>query len=228
MRFPRLLASTAVAALIMGASGSASAQNIPFDLTATATVTSDYLFRGISQTAGDPAFQASLEAGMENGFFFGVWGSNVDFGPTSDADYEVDLYVGYANEIGDFSYTAKALYYVYPGTGSEDLDYVEVGVDLAYTVAWATYGVSAYWTPDYSGNTGDAWYLAYSTDVALSEQFTFSVGVGWNGFEEGDHYLNSTVGVAYSYEDWVVDVTYSLTDRTATPNKWVLTVSKSF
>lgn len=230
MRFPRLLASTAVAALVMGASGAANAQSLPIDFSTTVTATSDYLFRGISQTDGDPALQASLDVGHESGFFAGVWASNVEF-EGSGADYEVDFYAGYANEVGDFAYSAQALYYFYTGASDEDLDYIEFGLDMSYTWDYATYSVAAYWTPDYSGRTGDAWYLAYGVDLALSDAWSLYVGAGWNGFEESGNYLNSTFGVAYSYDDWVFDVQYSATDINGNPlarNKFVASISKTF
>lgn len=229
MRFNRLLASAAVAALMMGAAGTAQAQNLPVDISTTVTLTSDYLFRGISQTDGKPAAQAGVTASHESGFFAGIWGSNVDFGPGSDADYEVDLFAGFANSIGDFGYSVQALYYMYPSDNA-DANYLELGVDLSYTLAYSTFNVSGYWSPDYAGDAGDAWYLAYGVDIALSDAWTFSVATGWNGFENDRNYLNSTIGLAYEVDGWVFDATYSLTDLQGegVPNKFVVSVSKTF
>jgi hypothetical protein len=42
------------------------------------TLTSDYIWRGVSQTTGDPALQGGVAYSHENGFYAGVWGSNVD------------------------------------------------------------------------------------------------------------------------------------------------------
>lgn len=58
-------------------------------------VTSDYRFRGIAQTATDPALQAGVDFAHKSGFYLGAWGSNVswikDFG-ASDGSLEIDLY----------------------------------------------------------------------------------------------------------------------------------------
>src|ERR1041384_8799245 len=81
----------------------------------TWTAVSDYDFRGFSQTAKDPALQASADYAFgESGFAIGAWASNVDF--DGDADIELDLYAGYTGEINDtFSWTAGFVSYNYPG-----------------------------------------------------------------------------------------------------------------
>ena len=62
------------------------------DVSGGVTLTSDYLFRGVSQTQGDSAVQWNLEA-EKKGVYGGTWGSTVDFG--GDASIEYDFYGGY-------------------------------------------------------------------------------------------------------------------------------------
>ena len=91
----------------------------------TWTVVSDYDFRGVSQSAKDPALQGSADYAFgDSGFSVGAWASNVDFSPF-DGDIELDLYANYAGKINDtFSWTAGLTYYSYPG--SDDLgEYAE-------------------------------------------------------------------------------------------------------
>ena len=47
---------------------------------ATFAVTTDYVFRGVSQTDNEPAFQAGASYSAPFGLYAGVWASNVDFG----------------------------------------------------------------------------------------------------------------------------------------------------
>ena len=49
------------------------------EVSSTITLATDYDFRGITQTARDPALQASLDWSSESGFYLGAWVSNVDF-----------------------------------------------------------------------------------------------------------------------------------------------------
>ncbi len=65
------------------------------DISVTPAVVPDYDFRGISQTKEDPAFQLGLNYNHASGFYAGLWGSNVEFGP-GDPSIEVDLFAGFA------------------------------------------------------------------------------------------------------------------------------------
>ncbi len=66
------------------------------EVSSTWTLTNDYDFRGTSQSAKDPAVQASIDWADESGWYVGAWASNVDFGDDVDIDYEVDLYTGFS------------------------------------------------------------------------------------------------------------------------------------
>src|SRR5262245_62438152 len=64
----------------------------------TWTAVSDYDFRGFTQSAKDPALQASADYAFgESGFSLGAWASNIDFG--NDEDYELDVYMNYVGTI---------------------------------------------------------------------------------------------------------------------------------
>jgi len=91
------------AALIGGLALPAQAEE--FSLGGTATFTTDYIFRGISNTNQNPAVQASLDA-TYGIFYAGIWGSNVDFGGSVPpgpvgidlATVEIDYYAGITPE----------------------------------------------------------------------------------------------------------------------------------
>lgn len=84
----------------------------------TWTAVSDYDFRGFSQSAKDPALQASADYAFgESGFAIGAWASNVDFGSGNDADIELDVYASYTGKINDtFSWVVGINRYNYPGS----------------------------------------------------------------------------------------------------------------
>ena len=70
----------------------------PHSLSANVGLTSNYLFRGISQTGGDPAIQGGLDYTHASGFYLGTWGSNVgwieDYQGYDSSNLELDLYGG--------------------------------------------------------------------------------------------------------------------------------------
>lgn len=92
------------------------------DLSFNAGVTSNYIWRGMTQTNDNPAFQAGADLGFDSGFYLGTWASNVDFG--DDTTYEWDVYGGYAGEANGISYDIGYIAYIYDG--NEDLDFAEV------------------------------------------------------------------------------------------------------
>lgn len=107
----------------------------PSDHTVTGNVGlfSEYIFRGLAQTNGDPAVQGGLDYAHSSGFYLGAWGSNVSWlrenasvgvPPAVAGSYnqggslELDLYGGYKSSFGasDFTYDVGVLHYRYPGT----------------------------------------------------------------------------------------------------------------
>ncbi len=114
---------SAAALGILGASAAAVAEDAappagPFaaeNFSGNVALTSDYRFRGISQSGG-----AAIQGGMDwgyNGFFLGTWGSNTEF---SDANVEVDIYGGYSWSWMSLDLTATATYYMYPGESAKE------------------------------------------------------------------------------------------------------------
>lgn len=89
------------------------------NFSATAAITSDYVFRGLSQTDEDPAVQASFEYKHPVGFYAGVWGSSVDES-ISEGNVELDLYAGFKREVAEnLTFDLSVIYYWYPGDGRE-------------------------------------------------------------------------------------------------------------
>lgn len=92
-------------------------------VTANVTVTSDYRYRGISQTNFKPAIQGGFDYAHESGFYIGNWNSSIswisDANPGTSAPIEMDFYGGFKKEfIGEgFASDFGVLQYYYPTTG---------------------------------------------------------------------------------------------------------------
>lgn len=107
------LASAGVAAIL--AFAPASAQELK--IYGGVALTSNYVFRGVTFSDDGPAIQPYLEAEV-NGFYAGIWGSNVDFGPGGTDDYELDYYIGYRGETpGGFSYDINYALFTFDDSG---------------------------------------------------------------------------------------------------------------
>ena len=219
------------AALIGGLALPAQAQEpAQLGLSATATFTTDYVFRGISQTAQNPAVQASLDA-TYGIFYLGMWGSNVDFGAgpggNDIANIEIDYYAGITPEWQGISFDIGGIYYTYPGAFDPggDFDYFELKTGASYTFGDAfTLGVTNYWSPEFSGEIGNADALELGAEYVFANKlfnfFSPSVSglVGWQWFDEasGFDYTYWNAGLTLGFMDnWSADIRYWDTDASA-------------
>jgi uncharacterized protein (TIGR02001 family) len=118
------IALAAAATLTSGtvlAQAAAPADKPDFVLTGNFGITSDYRFRGLQQTDGDPAFQGGFDLAHSSGLYVGTWGSNVSSwaaGPHTSTKLEVDLYGGYKTEVSGVGVDVGAIAYMYPGSSS--------------------------------------------------------------------------------------------------------------
>lgn len=203
--------------------------------------TSNYVFRGISQTADAPAVQGNIDYVFDNGLKLGVWGSNVDF-DASDATLEVDLYAAYTQSWDKLTGEVGVIHYAYPGSVSTDnLDYTEGYVSLGYDFGFASLTGSFNYTPEYSFDSGDATYARIYAKVPLPYGLTLD---GWYGSQTFDDntavalpdYNDWAIGLAYGINDFTIKAQYTDTDITTaecggTDNcaeKATLSVSKAF
>jgi uncharacterized protein (TIGR02001 family) len=88
--------------------------------TTNVSLTTNYLYRGISQTGAKPAIQGGFDYANANGVYVGAWGSSIswlgDGVVASNAGLELDTYAGYKAMAGAVSYDVGFLRYNYPGT----------------------------------------------------------------------------------------------------------------
>src|SRR5688572_2731372 len=102
----KMLLGVASFASLMGVAAPAVAQDeMPFSLSGYVAVTSDYRFRGISQSDRDFAPQGSLNLVGPDGWYVGTWASTVDFDPTNSGNphVEVDIYGGKKTDLWGFA-----------------------------------------------------------------------------------------------------------------------------
>ena len=135
------------------------------EVTANVSLTSNYVWRGVTQTNDELAVQGGFDYSNESGFYAGVWGSNVNFNYELDgegAGNEFDIYGGYANDMFDVG----VLSYKYPGNKS-DLDFTEIYVGFT-----PIEGFSIYYYDLASSDFDDA------TEDELSDYIELGYGIG--------------------------------------------------
>lgn len=231
-RVAALCGSAGVALLAL--SGAAQADD-KLSWSASLTGTSDYVFRGISQTDQDPTIQGSL--GFEYGMFYaGAWASGLDWGAAGpDAELEVDWYGGIKpvwkhSPLGEVSFDFGVIYYTYPGLNDPgaEIDYVELKAGYSLPSPFIknlTTGGTFYWSPDYSGEVGDVWTSESTASYALPKVWVFDPTVsGLLGYQKGnssdgfnnggtkDHYYYWNAGLTLAVENLSFDFRYWDTD----------------
>lgn len=224
-----LCGSAGVALLAL--SGSALAAD-KLEWSASLTGTSDYVFRGISQTDNDPTIQGSI--GVSYGMFYaGGWASGLDFGAGSDAELEVDWFGGirpsWNSPLGKIDFDFGVIYYTYPGlndSGGGEADYVEFKAGYSLPSPFIknlTTGTTVFYSPDYSGEVGGVWttesVASYSLPKIGAFDPTISGLLGWekgesskfNGGDDEYYYWNAglTLGVeniSFDFRYWDTDL----------------------
>jgi uncharacterized protein (TIGR02001 family) len=156
-----------------------------FTVSANVALTTDYRFRGVSLSGGDPALQGGFDVAHDSGFYIGTWASSID-GGAAYGDLELDIYAGWSGNLSDaVSVDIGVLYYIYP---TEDLgldtDYIEpyASVGVNFGPAEATFGV-AYAPEQDSLGGGDNLYLY--TDVGFGLPGTPLTVTGHLGYTDG-------------------------------------------
>lgn len=225
---------------------------------ATISLVSNYVFRGLTQTHGNAALQAGLGWSHASGWHAGLWGSNVswfsDANPTSSASLELDLFAGYAGAFAeDWTYDVGLLRYEYPGrfrglsSSVTEPNTTEAFVALAWKGVSAKYSTSlgdTFGVPESAGSS----YLDLTATLELPAQLTLGLH---GGLQE---YRGRSNGAAndrlFSYADWSLslsrevfagfvlaltytdsdaeDAGYTIQGENIGDGQWVVSLVKSF
>ena len=197
------------AALLATTATVASAQDV--DIAFNAAVTTDYVFRGVSQTLEDPVVSGGVDL-TSGSFYAGAWASSVDFG--DDTDLEVDLYGGFRTEAGGYALDFGIVGYLYGNApGGVDYDYVEFKAAASRAIGPVTAGVALYVSPDFFGADDEATYLELNGSFSPVGGWTVSGAVGQQWLDVSDDYTTWNLGVGYALtENLALDVRYHDTD----------------
>ena len=184
---------------------------------------SDYVFRGVTQTQGKPAVQATLDFVHASGAYLGVFGSSVSNAAYNNGSgVEIDLYGGYRYPLDETSnIDAGLVTYWYPGAhyqaGTENINYHTQDVKLGWNkgsfnvYGWLT--VSKRWfgyaVEPYSGavvNSRGATYLEANWNPEISPGLVANLHIGHQRIRHLGVYDFSDVkvGVTQTWGSWAL------------------------
>ena len=205
-----LLTLTAAAGFAQSAPAAASA----FTVTGNVAITSDYVWRGNSQSAGHSAIQGGFDLSKTpiSGLTAGAWSSSLNAGT------ELDLYANYGFKVGSVDLSVGYIHYNYSATAAGFANFSEVNV--AATVSGLTLKVSK----GISGALSDYYYEAnYSYDIAAIKGLNLGLHYGNDSKTKKDDY-----GIALTYPILGLDTSVSYTDIEKGNSVTAFTVKKSF
>jgi uncharacterized protein (TIGR02001 family) len=181
--------ASAFALPVLAEDAPAAAPASPFST--NVSLTTNYLYRGISQTGAKPAVQGGFDYANANGLYIGAWGSSIswisDEGLGTNAGLELDTYAGYKGTAGAVSYDVGFLRYNYPGTyGAMATDFAKPDTNEVYGAV--TYSIV---TAKLSYALGDLFGVSNakgSTYIDLSANYP----IGDTGYTLGAHWGKQT------------------------------------
>jgi len=211
-----LVAAVAISALFAG--GAAMAQDDAGSLSYNLAVTSNYVWRGVTQTNDKAAIQGGID--YKKGMFYaGAWASNVDFDyGDNGADTELDLYMGLTPSAGDFAFDFGAIAYTYPGSGGDVIS--ELKAAVSHPMGKGTIGAAMY----LDAETLEDPYYEVNASYPLTDKWSVS---GALGNYEMYGYTTKNIGVTYAINDTLgFDLRWA--DASKMPSTLSATIKASF
>lgn len=243
MKFKQILAAVAAALASSGAMAGS--------LTGNVGVVSDYMFRGVDQTASGAAVQGGFDYGFDFGLYTGLWVSNSVAGGGNEAD----VYAGYGMKLGPVNLDGGVIFYAYTEDTEATTPGVRTNTDYAEVYVGGAFGPAAlkvFYTNAFGRDTGacpsgtcadpDKDALLYTTasvtlgltdTLSLTPQVGFTMGDGAKD-AFGDEYADFSITAVKALKD---DLSVSLavvgTDRDLSANnsdnpKFVIGLKKNF
>ena len=215
----------------------------PHSLSGNISLTSDYVFRGVSQTQGGPTVQGGIDYSHASGFYVGTWASNVAWVSTNDPStlagffkdsnsMEIDLYGGYKGTLGDVGYDVGVITYYYPGDqlpapGATDPDTTELYLGASWKFLSAKYSHTVSdrfvgWSTSTGGKTKGSYYLELNGNYDLGNGWGVLGHVGYQDVKDNDDasYTDWKLGVTKDVGFGVVTLAYTDTDASTRAYTW--------
>ena len=165
-----LMAATVLAGAALTATPAMAQEDLGISVSGNAAIVTDYRFRGVGLSGGDPAIQGGIDIGTDAGFYIGTWGSSIDGGPLY-GEMELDVYAGWGGEVTDgLGVDVGVLYYAYPANDFGPADYFEFYASLSPSVGPAEFTFGVAYAPDQDSLAStDNLYLYADVGIGIPE-----------------------------------------------------------
>ena len=199
---------------------------IQAEISGNIALSTEYMWRGISQTDGELATSGGFDYEHEQGFYAGVWGSNVNFGTSAPESLELDIYGGWATELDSgIGLDVGIIGYTYHGSeGASAINFTEYFVGASYQGFGAYYYIG-----DSVDPAGDPNYLEISYGYDFEKISLSAVYGNYDGFADPSVDY-SYYGLGLSTSVYGIDLALNWTDNDTNStgdSNLVFSISKS-
>ena len=187
-------------------------------ITGNLGLTSDYRFRGVSQTQNAPAVQGGIDYNHVSGLYIGNWNSSVSSQLyTNGAGVESDVYAGFRKQVfGNFTLDVGSYNYFYPraGTnGSFDTNEVFAGIGYKELVSVKySHALSDYFG---TANSKNSFYVQADAAIPLVRNLQLVAHIGHTNVANSSSfdYTDYNVGLGYDLKGWNLAAKYYINDN---------------
>lgn len=182
-------------------------------ITASATLASEYRFRGLSRSAGEPVLQGEIAATTSGGFRLGVWSSMArgGNGATALGGSEVDLTASLVRPLGTSGLMVEGGVTGYLFPGRRGFDFWEVHGGLSRTLGPLDARIAVHLAPDPQGTAGVGTYLDAGLRAGIpGSPFTLHGHLGRTAgaFAPGGPFLDHRLGVSATWQAVTLDLSW--------------------
>jgi uncharacterized protein (TIGR02001 family) len=182
------------------------------------TLASDYRYQGVSESRGRPVVQGYLHWWRPDGFYAGVFATQVDFGYAGAPTYEIDSYAGKNLQFdgGKTELKLESMYTAFPDnrTPGPTFDFIQVKAQVKRTAGpWTVIGLASY-VPESSYGSGPLRRVEGETDFAVSKNLALKALVGNQSGGRGHDRTYWSLGVAATWKTLGFELRYQGNDRT--------------
>ncbi|EEO27075.2 TorF family putative porin [Oxalobacter paraformigenes] len=243
-----ILAVSSLIGLSLTGLSAGHAEEVKGPFSANVSLTSDYAYRGISQTDERPAIQGGFGFEHDSGFYASLWGSSISWlhdmseGGAPSSSLELDISGGYKRQFGDFGLDAGLLYYYYPGSYKSAWKQAN-GMTDPHTLEGYVGGSWKYLSLKYSHSFTDLFgaqdtrnskYIDFSVAYPVMDRLTLDGHFGRQFITgHGNSYNDWKLGATFTYRGFgfglhYVDTNIDNKDEANADARFIVSVSKAF
>jgi uncharacterized protein (TIGR02001 family) len=189
--------------------------------------TTDYVFRGVSQSAEKPTIQGGADFTYKM-FYAGIFIASVEFAPDNPGPgvgvVEIDYYAGVKFPVGKMvEVDLGGIFYSYPGandsiaTGFRELDYFEFKAGAKFKPLDAlTFGAFVFYSPEGTNKTGEVWTFEGTAEYVFPKFGVVTPSISaLIGYQTGDdaRFAAITANGADNYTYWNVGASAAVGDN---------------